>query len=162
MSSNPSAPSAPLFFDKVHDEFISKLHDTFIEHYGIEITNIRIESFRIINQELANNISKQAFVTAQTETQLANLSGQSEIATAQQRRDAEVARIKAEGEAVRLKTETDAKNRAILESARVRQYIKIHILIFDFRQKPMHKLFEPKPKPKRSSLEHKPKRKLFC
>ena len=46
------------------------------------------------------------------------MTGQTEIATAQQRRDAEVARIKAEGEAVKLKTEVDAKNRAILESAR--------------------------------------------
>ena len=106
------------FFDKVHDEFISKLHDTFIEHYGIEVTNIRIESFRIMNSDLATNISTQAFVTAQTETQLANLTGQTEIATAQQRRDAEVSRIKAEGEAIKLKTEVDAKNRDVLESAR--------------------------------------------
>jgi regulator of protease activity HflC (stomatin/prohibitin superfamily) len=67
---NPGTPSAPMFFDKVHDEFISKLHDTFVEHYGIAITNIRIESFKIMNAELATNISKQAFVTAQTETQL--------------------------------------------------------------------------------------------
>jgi len=113
-----NAPSAPMFFDKVHDEFISKLHDTFMEHYGVAITNIRIESFRIMNAELANNISKQAFTTAQTETQLANLTGQTEIATAQQRRDAEVARIKAEGDAVRLATETNAKNKAVLESAK--------------------------------------------
>lgn len=54
-----------MFFDKVHDEFISKLHDSFMEKYGIEITNIRIESFKIMNQELSNNISKQALVTAQ-------------------------------------------------------------------------------------------------
>jgi regulator of protease activity HflC (stomatin/prohibitin superfamily) len=119
-----------LFFDKVHDEFITKLHDTFVEHYGIEVTNIRIESFRIMNSELAKNISTQAFVTAQTvsfyylyiftfkETQLANLTGQTEIATAQQRRDAEVARIKADGASVKLKTETDAKNRTTLESAK--------------------------------------------
>jgi regulator of protease activity HflC (stomatin/prohibitin superfamily) len=46
------------------------------------------------------------------------LTGQTEIATAQQRRDAEVARIRAEGEAIKLTTETNAKNKAILESAR--------------------------------------------
>jgi len=112
------APSAPMFFDKVHDEFISKLHDTFLEHYGISVTNIRIESFHILNQELASSISKQAMTTAQTETQLANLASQTEIATAQQQRDADVARIKAEGEAVKLKTETDAKNRSVLEIAK--------------------------------------------
>jgi regulator of protease activity HflC (stomatin/prohibitin superfamily) len=114
----PGAPSAPLFFDKVHDEFIAKLHDTFCEKFGIEITNIRIESFKISNKELSDNISKQALATAQTENQLANLAGQTEIATAQMKRDAEVARIKAEGDAIRLKTETDAKNRATMEIAK--------------------------------------------
>lgn len=113
-----SAPSAPLFFDKVHDEFISKLHDSFIDRYGIEICNIRIESFKIINQELAANISKQALVTAQTETQLANLASQTEIATAQQRRDADLARIKAEGDAMKLKLETESKSKATMELAR--------------------------------------------
>jgi len=110
--------NAPMFFDKVHDEFISKLHDSFIDQFGISVTNIRIESFKIMNQELATSISKQAFTTAQTETQLANLTGQTEIATAQMKRDAEVARIRAEGESIKLKTETDAKNRAIMESAK--------------------------------------------
>ena len=50
------APSAPMFFDKVHDEFIAKLHDTFVEKFGIEITNIRIESFKINNKELSGKI----------------------------------------------------------------------------------------------------------
>jgi len=114
----PNASHAPLFFDKVHDEFISKLHDTFMERYGIEVTNVRIESFKILNQELATNISKQALVTTQTETQLANLASQTEIATAQQKRDADVARIKAEGDSIKLKTETDAKNRTTMETAK--------------------------------------------
>eukprot|EP01117_Protostelium_nocturnum_P011094 TRINITY_DN4026_c0_g1_i1.p1 TRINITY_DN4026_c0_g1~~TRINITY_DN4026_c0_g1_i1.p1 ORF type:complete len:725 (+),score=259.13 TRINITY_DN4026_c0_g1_i1:386-2560(+) len=114
----PPGPSAPMFFDKVHDEFISKLHDNFHDRYGIEITNIRIESFKIINAELAENISKQALVTTQTETQLANLASGTEIATAQQRRDADVARIKAEGASIALKTETDARNRQIMEVAK--------------------------------------------
>jgi len=117
-SEDPSKPATPLFFDKVHDEFISKLHDNFIDSYGIAITNIRIESFRIVNQELATNISQQAFMTAQTHNQLANLTGQTEIATVQQKRDAEVNRIKAEGDSVRLITEINAKNKAIMESAK--------------------------------------------
>eukprot|EP01116_Phalansterium_solitarium_P011184 TRINITY_DN267_c0_g2_i4.p1 TRINITY_DN267_c0_g2~~TRINITY_DN267_c0_g2_i4.p1 ORF type:complete len:889 (+),score=349.16 TRINITY_DN267_c0_g2_i4:54-2720(+) len=111
-------PSAPMFFDKVHDEFISKLHDAFIDKYGIEITNIRIESFKILNQELANNISKQALTTATTETQLANLASQTEIATAQQMRDAEILRIKAQSEANRINTETEAKNKATMNTAK--------------------------------------------
>jgi regulator of protease activity HflC (stomatin/prohibitin superfamily) len=116
--SQNESQNSPLFFDKVHDEFISKLHDQFSEKFGIAILNIRIESFKIMSQELANNISKQAFTTAQTQTKLANLTSQTEIATAQQMRDAEVARIKAEGQAIALKTKTDAQNRAISETAK--------------------------------------------
>merc|ERR1719379_1713626 len=96
-------PSAPLFFDKAHDEFLSKLHDDFLSRYGLDIANIRIESFKIMDDELAESISKQALVTAQTENQLANLQGQTEIATAEQRRQAEVQNIAAEAEAQSLK-----------------------------------------------------------
>jgi len=72
-----------------------------------------------VNQQLADSISKQAFTTAQTETQLSNLAGQTEIATTQQLREANLSKIKAEGEAIRLKTETDAKNKAKMELARI-------------------------------------------
>ncbi len=49
----------------MHDEFIFHLHDTFFKMYGIEIANIRIESFKIMNHALADNISQQAIITAQ-------------------------------------------------------------------------------------------------
>merc|ERR1711966_584595 len=91
-------PSAPLFFDKAHDDFLSKLHDDFLSRYGLDIANIRIESFKIMDDELAESISKQALVTAQTENELANLQGKTEIATAEQRRQAEVQNIAAEAE----------------------------------------------------------------
>eukprot|EP01119_Soliformovum_irregulare_P016722 TRINITY_DN4885_c0_g1_i3.p1 TRINITY_DN4885_c0_g1~~TRINITY_DN4885_c0_g1_i3.p1 ORF type:complete len:828 (-),score=288.93 TRINITY_DN4885_c0_g1_i3:82-2565(-) len=106
------------FFDKVHDEFIAKLQASFLEQFGISITNIRIESFKIMNRELSDNISKQALTTAQTENQLANLAGQTEIATKQMKRDTEVARIQIEGESLRLKMGNDAKNKAVMETAR--------------------------------------------
>ena len=58
--------NAPMHvLDMVHDEFISRLHDNFKKLYGIEIANIRVESFKIMNAELADNISKQAIITAQ-------------------------------------------------------------------------------------------------
>jgi len=110
---------APQFYEKLHDEFIGKLREGFLHEFGIDIKNIRIESFKIVNQQLADNISKQAFTTAQTETQLSNLAGQTEIATTQQLREANLSKIKAEGEAIRLKTETDAKNKAKMDSARI-------------------------------------------
>mmetsp|Transcript_1180 Transcript_1180/g.2641 ORF Transcript_1180/g.2641 Transcript_1180/m.2641 type:complete len:772 (-) Transcript_1180:60-2375(-) len=109
--------SAPLFFDKAHDEFLSKLHDDFKQRYGIEISNIRIESFKIMDQELANNISKQALTTAQTESELANLAGRTEIATKEQERLASVRQISAQAEASSLRTKTEAENQALLSAA---------------------------------------------
>ena len=116
-------PSAPMFFDHLHDEFISKLHDDFSSKYGIEIVNIRIESFKILNDELSKNISNQALTTAKTQTQLDNLRRQTEIAIAEQERDSSVTRIKAEAEASKIKIETTTKNDNILAaaSAKVRE-----------------------------------------
>jgi uncharacterized membrane protein YqiK len=54
-----------------------------VDRYGIEISNIRIESFKIMDDELASSISKQAVVTAKTEHELANIQGHNEIATAE-------------------------------------------------------------------------------
>jgi len=109
--------SAPLFFDKAHDEFLSKLHDDFRNKYGVEIWNIRIESFKIMNDELADNISRQALVTAETENQLSNLQGQTEIATAQQERDAAVRQIKQTSESNTLKTKNEAENAVKIQTA---------------------------------------------
>jgi len=109
--------SAPLFFDKAHDEFLSKLHDDFMSRYGIDVTNIRIESFKIMDTELAGNISKQALTTAQTESQLANLAGQTEIATQEQERDANVRQIRAKAEATALRTQAEAQNAALISKS---------------------------------------------
>jgi regulator of protease activity HflC (stomatin/prohibitin superfamily) len=110
----------PKFFDKVHDEFIFKLHDNFKNNFGIEISNIRIESFKIVNQKLASSISDQAMITAQTETQLANLASQREIAVTKQEQEAKLTKIKAEAEALKLNTETQARNNAIMQDAQTR------------------------------------------
>jgi regulator of protease activity HflC (stomatin/prohibitin superfamily) len=108
------------FFDKVHDEFILKLHDSFKNHYGIEISNIRIEDFKIMDEQLATSISKQAMLTAKNENELANLESQREIITAQQERDATVIRIKTDAEALKLKTDTQAKTNAVMMEAQAK------------------------------------------
>ncbi|CAD7959241.1 unnamed protein product [Amoebophrya sp. A120] len=113
-----ASASAPLFFDKAHDDFLSKLHDDFYSRYGIDIANIRIESFQIFDEELAESISRQALVTAQTENQLANLAGQTEIAIAEQKRIAEVQNISAEAEAQSLRTRANAENERRIQEAR--------------------------------------------
>jgi regulator of protease activity HflC (stomatin/prohibitin superfamily) len=110
-------PSAPFFFDRAHDEFLARLHDDFLDRYGIEITNIRVASCKIMDKELSASISKQALVTAQTENQLANLKGQTEIATAEQDRQARVAQIATEQEARALEVATQSQNKAKLEKS---------------------------------------------
>lgn len=110
-------PSAPLFFDRAHDEFLSRLHDDFLHRYGIEIVNIRIENFRIMNDDLAGNISNQALKTAETECTLANLKGQQEIATREQERLAAVKQISTKAEADALNTKITAENNAKIASA---------------------------------------------
>eukprot|EP01113_Clastostelium_recurvatum_P042398 TRINITY_DN686_c0_g1_i3.p1 TRINITY_DN686_c0_g1~~TRINITY_DN686_c0_g1_i3.p1 ORF type:complete len:680 (-),score=251.32 TRINITY_DN686_c0_g1_i3:72-2111(-) len=116
-AANPTGTGAPMFFDKIHDEFILRLHDNFKRLYGIDISNIRINDIKIMNDELAENISKQAIITAQTETRLANLASQKEIATTEQERDAAVSFIKTNAAAAQLATDTKAKASALLADA---------------------------------------------
>merc|ERR1711881_628062 len=88
-------PSAPMFFERAHDEFLSRLHKDFNERYGIDIANIRFASCKILDEELSSSISKQAIMTASTQNKVANLKGKTEIATAEQDRDSRVAQIQA-------------------------------------------------------------------
>merc|ERR1712054_157101 len=120
--------SAPFFFDRAHDEFIARLHDDFLERYGIEISNIRVASCKIMDKELSASISKQALVTAQTENQLANLKGQTEIATAEQDRQARVAQIAAEQEARALQVATESQNKAQLEKSEAEAKAKAFVV----------------------------------
>jgi len=101
--------SAPLFFDKAHDQFLAKLHDDFMSRYGLEITNIRIEEFKIMNDSLAQSIAGQAIKTAATQSELANLEGQTRIATQQQEREARMQQIRAEAEARNLQISAQAE-----------------------------------------------------
>jgi len=91
--------SAPAFMDKAHDRFIAKLHDDFMMRYGIEVTNIRIEELKMMDATLSAAISQQALTTAETESTLANIAGQTEIKTREQERDAQVRQIQAQSEA---------------------------------------------------------------
>ncbi|KAL9178996.1 hypothetical protein ACHAXT_011969 [Thalassiosira profunda] len=112
----PSAPMAE-FFDKTHDEFMSKLHDDFLLRYGVDISNIRIEAFKIMDDDLAHQISKHALTTAQIENEMANLEGMSLISTQKEKTAAEVKNISSLAEAESLKTEADAKNQRLIDEA---------------------------------------------
>lgn len=112
----PTAPMA-VFFDKVHDEFLSKLNEDFMDRYGVDVCNIRIESFKIMDEELAEHISKHALTTAQIENEMANLEGKSLISTTQERTAAEVKNINAEADAAAKKTTADAANQRQIDAA---------------------------------------------
>jgi len=105
------------FFDRAHDEFMSKLHEDFVSRYGVDIANIRMESFKIMDTELANEIAQNCLTTAHVENELSNLQGQSAIATQKEQTEATCAKIKAVAEAKRLQTLADAENKRRLDSA---------------------------------------------
>jgi len=112
----PSAPMAE-FFDKTHDEFMNKLHDDFRLRYGVDISNIRIEAFKIMDNDLADQISKHALTTAQIENEMANLEGMSLISTQKEKTAAEVKNISALADAEALKTAADAENQRKIDAA---------------------------------------------
>jgi regulator of protease activity HflC (stomatin/prohibitin superfamily) len=113
------APTAPMavFFERAHDEFMVKLHDDFMQRYGVDIANIRIESFKIMDTDLADSISKHALTTAQIENEMANLEGKSLISTQTERTAAEVKNIEAKADAAALKIKTDAENQRRIDAA---------------------------------------------
>jgi len=113
------APSAPMaiFFERAHDEFMEKLHDDFMQRYGVDIANIRIESFKIMDEDLSDQISKHALTTAQIENEMANLEGKSLISTQTERTAAEVREIAARAEVLALKTKEDAANQRKIDAA---------------------------------------------
>ncbi|AYV80399.1 MAG: prohibitin domain-containing protein [Harvfovirus sp.] len=112
-----SKSSEPLIFDQIHDKVIAKMHDTFMEKYGLNIANIQIGDFQILNKELVKNISDNALTTAKTETERANLEGIREIKVAQQDQEAMIIKLKAHAEADRLKTETESKTKSSIMNA---------------------------------------------
>lgn len=111
------APSMSAFFEKAHDEFLDKLHDDFMFRYGVDVANIRIESFKIMDTELSDQISKHALTTAQIENEMANLEGNSLISTTRERTAAAVQQINALAEAQSQKVKTDAENERKIQAA---------------------------------------------
>merc|ERR1712228_813042 len=78
-SSEQDKPSAPPFFQHVHDQFIQQLHDHVLDEWGIEIQNIRIESLKINDRELQRSISNQAIDVSRQHNRYLMLQKQQEI-----------------------------------------------------------------------------------
>jgi len=135
-------PSAP-FFQHVHDEFIQQLHDHVLDEWGIEIQNIRIESLKINDPRLQQDISAQAIEVTKQHNRYIMLQKQQEIATveaetkarqiqietqadtskirvkAQADADAIIIRAKAEKQALELKGQGEAEYARLLESTKL-------------------------------------------
>merc|ERR1712129_620475 len=67
------------FYQRVHDEFIQKLHDHVLDEWGIEIQNIRIESLKINDAVLQKNISNNAIDVSRQHNRYIMLQKQQEI-----------------------------------------------------------------------------------
>ena len=122
-------PAVSFFFDRAHDEFMNKLHEDFVTRYGVDIANIRMESLKIMDTELANEIAQNCLTTAHVENQLSNLQGQNLIATQKEQTAADCAKIKAVAEAKSLGTLADAENQRRIEAAKAdAEALKLHTL----------------------------------
>mmetsp|Transcript_22584 Transcript_22584/g.53390 ORF Transcript_22584/g.53390 Transcript_22584/m.53390 type:complete len:883 (+) Transcript_22584:475-3123(+) len=113
-----AAAAVSYFFDRAHDEFMTKLHEDFVTRYGVDIANIRMESFKIMDTELASEISQNCLTTAHVENQLSNLQGQNLIATQKEQTAADCKKIKALAEAKALSVTADAENKRRIDAAK--------------------------------------------
>eukprot|EP00470_Lotharella_oceanica_P015486 CAMPEP_0170189180 /NCGR_PEP_ID=MMETSP0040_2-20121228/46199_1 /TAXON_ID=641309 /ORGANISM="Lotharella oceanica, Strain CCMP622" /LENGTH=502 /DNA_ID=CAMNT_0010436669 /DNA_START=39 /DNA_END=1547 /DNA_ORIENTATION=- len=103
-------PSAPPFFKHVHDQFLAELHDHMFDDWGIELHNIRIESLKINDARLAQDISKQAVQVSQQEAKYRMLQKQAEViqVEANNKKTQTLKDMEARTECIRSKADADA------------------------------------------------------
>jgi len=142
-SSSNDQPSAPPFFQHVHDSFIQQLHDHVLDEWGIEIQNIRIESLKINDAQLQKTISNQAIEVSRQHNKYIMLQKQQEIvmveagAKANKNRidtsalcgtiiakatadaDAKIIKAKAQKQAIELKGQGESEYARLLESTKL-------------------------------------------
>ena len=119
-----SEPSAPPYFQHVHDEFMQQLHDHVRDEWGIEIQNIRIESLKIADSKLQSNISSQAIQVSDTHNKFMLLMKQQEIVTVRAETEARKIRIDTDAEANMIRTRAQAKADAIVIEAEAKKKAK--------------------------------------
>jgi len=130
-------PSAPAFYERVHDEFMQKLADHVLDEWGIEIQNIRIESLKIADNGLAKSISDNAIKVSAQQSRYIMLTKQTEIIEveaenastqvrkqaeakananlqlAQAEADSQIVRARAEAESIILRAEAEKKSKIL-------------------------------------------------
>jgi len=109
-------PCTPLFFDKAHDQFLAKLHDDFLARYGLEITNISIQQFKIMDTDLAKRVAQ---IQSETMANQRKIEAESKIIQAEAEGRAQEVRAQAEANQVRIRAEADASATKIRAQATI-------------------------------------------
>lgn len=113
------------FYAKIHDEFMSNLHDNILQEWGIDISNIRIESLRIQDKKLAGSIANQAIQVSELEARHMMLEKQTDIITVEANNKAKEMEIQCEAEAFTTKRLAEAEAEKILIKARAAKDAKV-------------------------------------
>lgn len=129
-SNHPTAPPAegrgePNFYQRVHDQFMSTIHDHILENWGIDISNLRIESLNIADRALATSIAKQAVTVSEQEARHLMLTKETEIITVQANNKARELQIRVDAEAMAIRTKATADSEAIVLKARAEKEAQV-------------------------------------
>ena len=117
-SSEFDQPSAPPFFQHVHDEFIQQLHDHVLDEWGIEIQNIRIESLKINDIQLQKSISNQAIDVSKQHNKYLMLQKQQEIVVVEANAKAQKQQIETDARASTVRAKAQAAADAVRIAAK--------------------------------------------
>jgi len=113
------------FYAKIHDEFMSNLHDNIMQEWGVDISNIRIESLRIQDKKLAGSIANQAIQVSELEARHMMLEKQTDIITVEANNKAKQMEIQCEADAFATKRTAEAEAEKILIKARAQKDAKV-------------------------------------
>eukprot|EP00456_Euglypha_rotunda_P011305 TRINITY_DN12947_c0_g1_i10.p1 TRINITY_DN12947_c0_g1~~TRINITY_DN12947_c0_g1_i10.p1 ORF type:complete len:351 (-),score=56.33 TRINITY_DN12947_c0_g1_i10:153-1103(-) len=121
----PSAPSAPTGLGQSYLDTVTQQLADHLQEYGIDLIRMNVQEFKLINEQIAGEMSKQALVTAAAAAEQAVLDTKYIIARKQAQQEAEVQTIAqsqknnmlvTQAEARYQQTEIDCK--AVLEKAK--------------------------------------------
>jgi len=113
------------FYEKIHDQFMTKLRNVILDQWGIDINNIRIESLRISDTKLAQSISANAIKVSQLEVKHMMLAKQTDIIKVQANNEARQKKTAVKGETNAIILKANAEAAAIVTRARAERESKI-------------------------------------
>jgi len=104
---------------------MSDLHDSILGEWGIDISNIRIESLRIQDKKLAASIANQAIQVSELEARHMMLEKQTDIITVEANNKAKELEISTEAQAFCTKRTAEAEAEKVLIHARANKEAKV-------------------------------------